>query len=214
MHLPILDANTAASYQTYAAAIQGLLTIFALAIAIGVPVWQQKKARSQDQDGRCRELNGLRLALKTEVGLVARLCLHEQTAWNDAASSAADKKVRTAKLPPLIIYSGNANRIGLLSRGEIISLIKFSSTLNDIAVVVRDIERGDALAPKDCRTLQMLFSNACGYAAEFFVAVPDVEGATLDQVFVLELKARFKLMNGERARARQAAGMSRHSTTK
>jgi hypothetical protein len=84
-----------------------------------------------------------------------------------------------------------------------VSLIKFSGTLHDIATVVADIERRQAPGPDDCKALQMVFSNACGSAAEFFEAVPGIEGAEKDVSFVRELKARFRSMDEERTLARR-----------
>jgi hypothetical protein len=70
-----------------------------------------------------------------------------------------------------------------------VSLIGFSGTLHDISVVVEDMDRRAAHGSDDRQTLQMLFSNACGNAANFLEAVPDIEDAQKDQSFIQKLKA-------------------------
>lgn len=84
MHIPIFDVNAAATYQADSAIVQGILTMIALIVAVGVPWWQQRNGRHQDRMLRCSELAGLRLALHTEVGVIARECIAEQMGWSNA----------------------------------------------------------------------------------------------------------------------------------
>jgi uncharacterized protein (UPF0332 family) len=133
MHWPSWSADTAATVQAIAAIAQGVLTILALIAAIGIPWWQLRQGRAEERKRREAELVGLRQGLHTEVGVVALQCLAERQSWIKATATAATKNVRTAKLPRLTIYEANCNRIGLLTRNEISSLIGFSSTLHDIS---------------------------------------------------------------------------------
>ena len=188
MRWPSWTAETSAAVQAVAAIAQGILTFVALMTAIGVPWWQQQQERAEGRKRQAGELAGLRQGLYTEVGVVALQCLIELDGWTKAAATSTPKSVRTAKLPQLTIYEANASRVGLLTRNEIVSLIGFAGTLHDISVVVEDVNGRASHRPDESQTLQVLFSNACGNAANFLESVPNIEGSQRDQVFIRRLK--------------------------
>ncbi len=194
-----------------AAWVQAVGSIILLAIAIGVPLWQQRTARVADRQAKAAELSSLRLALQTEVGMVSNQCLVELRYLLDGGSQ---KNPRTARLPPLVIFEANAEKVGLLTRGEIIHLIGFSGTLHDLSVMATNemTESGGVTPMRGSRPppietdqgdqgsreiLQVLLSNACGHAADFFEAVGiDDE----DRPFIDALKRAHNMMDGVRSK--------------
>lgn len=148
-----------------AATVQALGTILALGIAIAIPWWQQRLTRRAEQ-------HSLRHALHNQVGMVAKVCLDELNSWRNAG---ADKDPRTARLPPLTIFDANAGKIGLLTDDEIVPLIAFSGTLHDLSVVVGGITEPRVWEARE--DIQVLLSNACGYAADFLATPPGIRGA-------------------------------------
>jgi hypothetical protein len=193
--LPPWNSDEAATVQAIAAIAQGLLTVVALAIAIGVPMWQQRRVRQDGKKNRADELAGLRHALHTEVGMVGLQCLIELYSWLKVERPTAVKNPRTARLPPLTIYNANAAKIGLLTRAEIVPLVGFSGTLHDIFAVADDMTLRGLQGPEARETLQILLSDACGNVADFLEIVPGIEGSDRDRQFISELRAAFKQMD-------------------
>jgi type II secretory pathway pseudopilin PulG len=195
-----------------AATIQAITAIVGIAIAIGVPWWQQHKVQKRAEKEKAEEIKTLRLALHAEVSMIALQCLREFHDWCNA-SPPAQKNLRTAKFPPLIIYDGNVSKIGLLSRDEILSLIAFSGTLHDIGVVVHDmagitdtngIITAPNQGPENRETLKLLLSNACQKAADFIQAVPGISKAEKGPEFVSELRSVEKTMEHGRTKKLRA----------
>jgi hypothetical protein len=180
-----------------AAWVQAGGAIIALFIAIAIPRWQQKLTTRAEQ-------HSLRQALHNQVGMVALVCLRE---FDSRHNAGANVDPRTARLPPLTIFDANAGKLGLLTDDEIIPLIAFSGTLHDLSVVVGGItkerEWGDGGARED---IQVLLSNACGYAATFLASPPGIRGSTdtRRQQLIAELRKRHQSMN--RIRARRTSG--------
>ena len=217
MTLPSWTADQAAAIQAITAIVQAVLTVIALFIAIYVPKQQYSQARKSDAERRTNELAdvaakkadevaAIRLALNTEVQMVATQCLREFNDWCDAPQPPVQKNLRTAKFPPLAIYEGNTSKIGLLTRGEIVPLIAFSGTLHDLGVAVNEM----AITPtsmqiltnpnqgfENQQTLKLLLSNACQKAADFLEVVP-VPKAEKSSGFISELRKAEKAMDGAR----------------
>jgi type II secretory pathway pseudopilin PulG len=202
MSLPFWTADQAAT-------IQAITAIVGIAIAIGVPYFQQRSIQQKAAKDKSGEIAAIRLAFHTEVLMVAAQCRHEFTSWHDAPPPPSQKNLRTAKFPPLLIYEGNVSKIGLLTRPEIVSLIAFHGTLHDISRVVNDMEGTDITndvktapnqGPENRKTLMLLLSNACQKAADFLGAVPDIPEARNSSTFVSELRSIEKAMEGARTR--------------
>jgi hypothetical protein len=101
-------------------------------------------------------------------------------------------------LPPLTIYKGNAGKIGLLTRNEIVPLIGFSGTLHDISVVVDEMIQRGLQGLETRETLEVLLSNACGKAADFLEVVSGIEGNDRDRPFIAALRAAHSRMDAVR----------------
>ena len=176
-----------------AAWVQAGGAITALYIAIWIPRRQQRLTTRAEQ-------HSLRQALHNQVGMVALVCLRE---FDSRHNAGANVDPRTARLPPLTIFDANAGKLGLLTNDEIVPLIAFSGTLHDLSVVVGSItkegEWGDGGAREN---IQVLLSNACGYAATFLATPPGICGRTdkLRQQLIAELRERHQRMNPIRAK--------------
>jgi hypothetical protein len=57
--------------------VQAIGAITLLVTAIGVPWWQQSKARAAERQAKAEELASLRWALYTEVRILAYACLQQ-----------------------------------------------------------------------------------------------------------------------------------------
>jgi hypothetical protein len=178
-----------------AAWVQAVGAIIALVIAIAVPWFQQWWTKLAEQ-------RSLRHALHTEVAMVAEQCILELRHWRVAQPPPTPINPRTALLPPLVIFSGNSGKVGLLSREEILHLIGFSGTLHDLSIVVNDMIERDVHGKEYRERVQVLLSNACGSAAKFLAAVPGIADAADDQPFIEALRKAYGAMNDVRTRAR------------
>jgi hypothetical protein len=207
MGMPIWNPDQAATVQAITAIAQGLLTVIALAVALGVPWWQQKQIRGEDKRRQKDELAGLRHALHTEVGMAARQCLVELEHWLQGDARLVPKNPRTARFPPLTIYRANADKIGLLTRNEIVHLMGFAGTMHDISVVADDMMQREFRGPEHREVIELLLSNACGSAARFFEVVPGIEGSAHDRPFIEKLRAAHKKMDAARIKAPPSPGL-------
>jgi hypothetical protein len=147
---------------------------------VGVKTTLEGQAAS-DAERRAQEIAAIRLALHTEIGMIALICVRELEEWR-ALRSGAQKDPRTARLPPLTIYNSVCGNVGRLTREEIVPLIKFASTLHDIETVAAKMAVQSTIqTAHDQQTIALLLSNACGYAAEFYEAILGIPDAHLDQ---------------------------------
>jgi hypothetical protein len=164
-----------------AAWAQAVVTSIALFIAIWLPLRQHQQTRKDEQEARDRELAGLRLALYTEVRLVAHACLQQLSIAGDAVQT----DLRLSRMP-LAVFQGNSGKVGLLTAAEIIPLLRLSFVLSDMAGLTSDLPMG-AASVRDLETLPKMQATACEDAAEFLAAVPNIPDADT-QGFIAELK--------------------------
>jgi len=173
-----------------AAALGGLIggAIAALAAFVGVKTTLEGQAAS-DAERRDRAIAAVRLALHTEVGMIALVCIKEFEDWRDLRSG-AQKDPRTARLPPLTIYNSVCSNVGQLTREEIVPLIKLASTLHNIEIVAgRLAAQGTSQTRHEQQTIAMHLFDACHYAADFCEAVP--ADARIDQGLTKRLREAY-----------------------
>ena len=201
MRLPNWSSETSAVVQGIASLSQAFMTIIALMVAIAVPWWQQRQNRNEDRVRRAADLAGLRLALHTEVGAIGLQCLFELKSWQRLEPPPAKRTLITARFPRLVIYEANANRIGLLTRDEIMGLIGFFGTLQDISVVVLDMETRQIQGADERERIETLLSNACGSAADFLDSVIGIDDSEKDKRFIEKLRTAHEAKGKVRAAA-------------
>jgi hypothetical protein len=190
-----------------AAALGGLIggliggALAAYAAYVGVKTTLEGQA-SSDKERRAKENAAIRLALHTEVRMIAFQCLAEFGSWRAILSApGAQKDPRTALLPPLTIYNSVSSKIGRLSREEIVPLIGFAGSLHDVrTVAARMAQQTTTQTNNDQQTIALLLSNACGNAAKFYRAVHDIPGAERDRPFIERLEAASSAMEHARAK--------------
>jgi hypothetical protein len=132
--------------------------------------------------------------------MVAEQCFLELKSWLDAPPPPAYKNPRTARMPPLMILQANAGKVGMLTRDEVVHLIRFSGALHDLSVVVNDMSDRQLNGLENREVLEILLSNACKYAADFFAVVPGIAGAEKDSPCA-QLRKAYDLMAGPRAQS-------------
>jgi hypothetical protein len=181
-----------------AATVQALLTGVALAFAICVPALQQRQTKAAEDKRRSNELAAIRLALHTEVAMVAKQCRIELSFLIALPPPPAPYNFRSARFPSLVIYEGSSSKIGLLTRDEIVWLIAFSGSMNDIASVVDDKTQRQAQGPDDREDPKLVLSNACGPAADFLEAVPGIPDADQDRPYIETLRVAYRQMDSAR----------------
>jgi hypothetical protein len=111
--------------------IGGLIggALAAYAAYLGVKTTLEGQA-ARDAERRAQELAAIRLALHTEVGMIALVCVRELEDWLRVLHSpGVQKDPRTARLPPLTVYNSVCGNIGRLTRDEIVPLIGFAGTV-------------------------------------------------------------------------------------
>ena len=99
--------------------IGGLIggALAAFAAYVGVKTTLEGEAAS-DAERRAQEIAAIRLALHTEVGMIALVCVREFEDWRRVLGNpGAQKDPRTAYLPPLTVYNSVCSNIGRLTRG-------------------------------------------------------------------------------------------------
>jgi len=177
--------------------VGGALAAYAAFVAVKTTLEAQAIA---DANRRAHEIAAIRLALHTEVGMIATVCIREFEDWR-ALRSGAEKNPSTARLPPLSIYNSVCGNVGRLTRAEIVPLIKFAGTLHDIEIVAAKMAvQSTTQSANDQKTIALLLSSACGYAAEFCEVVPGIPDAHLDQPFIRRLKEAYQVMESARDR--------------
>ncbi len=175
--------------------IGGALAAYAAFVGVKTPLEGQAAGEAER---RAQEIAAIRLALHTEVGMIALVCIREFEDWR-ALHSGAQKDPRTARLPPLTIYNSICDNVGRLTRREIVSPIRFAGTLRDIETVATKMAaQSTGQTAHDQHTIALLLSNACGYAAEFYEAVPGIPDAHLHQQFIKRLKQLYQVMESTR----------------
>src|ERR1700694_2120106 len=93
--------------------IAGAFTAYGAYISVRETLKGQSDIEGQKRD---EDLAAVRLALHTEVGMVALQCLLEFKDWSEVLKHPGQHKdLHTAYLPPLKIYDENAHYIGRLS---------------------------------------------------------------------------------------------------
>jgi hypothetical protein len=171
-----------------AAWVQAFGAILALAVAISVAWWQQSKARTAEQSAKAAELASLRLALHSEVKMVACQCL---SLGDLLSADLRQENVQLLRLPPLTIFQANAGKIGLLTHDEIVHLVGFSGELFNLSVLANSMLEREMKGPgirEDSLNLKKIRSRACGHAAEFLATVPGIPGADQDQTHIATLR--------------------------
>jgi hypothetical protein len=192
--MALIGSNPGEIAAALGALIGGIAAGTAAYVGVRTTINEQAKT---DAETKAAELAGIRLALHTEVSAIGLQC-HIELA-SRRASGPARSPVVTARLPRLIVYEANANKIGLLTREEILALIGFSGTLHDIVSHVDDMSRLEPFPGPDARqALMVLLSNACGLAADFLEAVPGIPGAEQDRPLIAELRAAHDAMASAR----------------
>lgn len=141
----------------------------AYAAYVSVKSTLEGQARNDDER-RAQELAAIRLALHTEVGIIANVCFSELRDWQRILPVVGQQK-DPRNIPPLTIYHSVSGNIGRLTRGEIVSLISFAGTLYKIEVVAKRIDENVIQAKSNQETIALLLSDACGEAADFYEAV-------------------------------------------
>ena len=119
--------------------------------------------------------------------MIANQCHIELNSWLTHPQTLVEN-LRTARLPPLVVFEANAGKVGLLTRSEIVHLVAFSGTLHDLSVMVDDMAERGLQGKEASQAVQVLLSNACGNAAEFLAAVPGIAGADQDRAFISALR--------------------------
>jgi hypothetical protein len=150
---------------------------------------RRKQAKDAELETRATELQNLRQALHTEVAMTASQCL--KTLNDFTRTDSTTKNPRSALMPRLVIYEQNTGKIGLLSRNEIVNLIRFSGELYDLSVVANDLIRRQMAGPivtGDVLLLRRMLADACRYAADFMETVPGIPDADEDRPFIVRLR--------------------------
>ena len=150
---------------------------------------RRKQAKDAELETRATELQNLRQALHTEVAMTASQCL--KTLNDFTRTDSTTKNPRSALMPRLVIYEQNTGKIGLLSRDEIVNLIRFSGELYDLSVVANALIRRQMAGPRvtgDVLLLQRMLADACRYAADFMESVHHIPDADEDRPFIVRLR--------------------------
>ena len=121
---------------------------------------RRKQAKDAELETRATELQNLRQALHTEVALTASQCL--KTLNDFTRTDSTTKNPRSALMPRLVIYEQNTGKIGLLSRNEIVNLIRFSGELYDLSVVANDLIRRQMAGPASDGRRPVIAADAGG----------------------------------------------------
>ncbi len=161
----------------------GALGAIAAIVAVRVTFANQAQLEQQRREN---ELASIRLALRTEVAMLAAQCLRELADWQDIRRRGGTKDARTALLPPLEVYAAMAGQLGRLTRDEIVHLIGFASTLADLRIVAQTVMEKQNQNPDDQDTVITIVSNACCNAAACLRAIHE-PGAEKDAGFIAAL---------------------------
>ncbi|MGH6888455.1 MAG: hypothetical protein ACREHF_04555 [Rhizomicrobium sp.] len=189
------DALIAAVSAISGAIVAGLFSY------LGVRQTIRAQRRIED-DRRREELAAIRLALYSEIGTIAQQCLLECRSRTLNRSHVVGP-AHSARLPPLRIYDAVAEKIGQLSRAEIITVIGFAGCLWDVGVLV---EATFSEAPPIPDTITQVLSNTCNQAADCLTAIP-VPDSEKDQGFIAALREAGKQCEKLRTAARESLGL-------
>lgn len=181
----------------------GLLAAYAGYVAVTETLLGQAAADKQRSE---EELAALRLALRTEVGMVAQQCIMEFQDWRTSKNEAVQnrKPPATAIMPTLHVYMSNASQIGRLNRDEIVAIVGFAGTLADIRTYAEDMQSRPQ-THDDKERMMLMLSNACGKAAECLKAMPAPD-AEADRTFIAHLNLCFQETKRYRAEAAKRYG--------
>ena len=187
--LSLWQTQTGAAFAIAAALLGAVAILYQTETTQCLEEARRKQAKDAELVTRATEVQNLRQALHTEVAMTASQCL--KTLGGFSGTDSTTKSPRSALMPRLVIYEQNAGKIGLLSRNEIVNLIRFSGELYDLSIVANDLIRRQTESPGvtgDTLLLQRMLADACRYAADFIESVPDIPDADEDRPFIVRLR--------------------------
>jgi hypothetical protein len=190
--LSLWQTQTGAAFAIAAALLGAVAILYQTETTQRLEEARRKQAKDAELETRATEVQNLRQALHTEVAMTASQCL--KTLDDFSRTESATKSPRSALMPRLVIYEQNTGKIGLLSRDEIVNLIRFSGELYDLSIIANDLIRSPGVTG-DVLLLQRMLADACRYAADFMESVPDIPDADEDRPFIVRLREAERRVN-------------------